>query len=400
MKLLFYEPTHTGHHYPYLARMLPGFVELPIELILATSREGVESEPFAGNLAPFADRLTVVADCAPPPASKRRTAARRATEVVGLTRRLGVDHVLVLYADGLWQTMAVRRLRGAKLFDPGVTVEGIVYRGGFAYPEASGIGDRLKRWLFRRMMNQGIFDRLMIDDEILYGFAAAERRGPAETRVDLAANPVVLRPPRSRADARADLGLPAEGRIVSLSGMIDRRKGADRLIEAFARAVASDSDMSDVRLLLAGPHRPEIVELLGRADLRPLVDAGRIRRIDRFLDEADMFNVAAASDLVTAPYPNHSGRSSIILWAAAAGRPVLAVDRGCIAHVVKTERLGRTCDVRNIDAFAGAMTDALNRPWHSADAERSRQYAAFHDVTNYQRINSALVRRRLGLEHD
>jgi len=393
MKLLFYEPNHSGHHFPYLARMLPGFFDLPIEIVLATTEEGAASPEYAANLAPLADRFTLDARCAPPSELKTDTARQRATELVEVAKDMAADHVFVAYADGLWQIMAMRRMRLGKLFEPGVGVEGILYRGGFTYPDATRLTDRLKRWLFRRMLRQGIFDRLLLDDEYLHEFADSVGGDRSRTRTVLTANPVTVLPGKSRTAARGELGLPTDGRIISLSGAIDRRKGADLLIDAFARALTSG--LTDTRLLLAGPHKPDIRQRLDAADARSLIDQGRIICLDRLLNETDMFNVAAASDLVTAPYPNHSGRSSIILWAAAAGRPVLAVDRGCIAHVVETQSLGMTCSVRDTRSFSRAIVEAIDAPWTPQQAERSVAYARFHDVSNYQQINAKLVRERI-----
>ena len=148
-------------------------------------------------------------------------------------------------------------------------------------------------------------------------------------------------------------------------------------------------------LLIAGPHDEQIKSLLNnRIAANP--DANKfIRSLDRFLSEDEMLLVAAASDLVLAPYPNHSGRSSIILWAAAAGKPVLAVNRGCIQHVVEKEGLDTTCNVRDIDEFATAMGQALQGSWTDEDVARVRAYANWHRVENYQDISSQLIRARL-----
>jgi len=46
MRLLFFEPNQSGHHYAYLARMLPGFLDLPVEVVLATTAVGAVSDEF------------------------------------------------------------------------------------------------------------------------------------------------------------------------------------------------------------------------------------------------------------------------------------------------------------------------------------------------------------------
>ena len=90
------------------------------------------------------------------------------------------------------------------------------------------------------------------------------------------------------------------------------------------------------------------------------------------------------------------GRSSILLWAAAAGRPVLGVNRGCIARIIEHEELGWTCDVHDTNAFQEALVTAMKTPWSESDEQRAVQYARWHSIDNYRTLNSAFVRERYG----
>ena len=395
MTVLFYEPSHTGHHYPYLARMLPAFVELPAKLTLLTTEKGRTSDEFEHYLSPFVDDLTVMTSCQeiPPHIKPVANAKFRALEAMRLTKALNPDHLMILYGDGIWQCLAARAMTFRKTFAPSVTVEGILYRGGFSYPDANSIQNGIKRQMFKRLLKAGVFDRLLLDDEYLYDYALAVQPTKPRTQVTLAANPVFLKPMQSQSSARSEIGLPTDGRIISLSGAIDARKGADLLVRAFIKA--KQEGRVDAKLLLAGPHADEIRALLKSAEVSPYVDTGEVISMDRLLVGDEMFFVAAASDVVTAPYPNHSGRSSIILWAAAAGRPVVATDRGCIARVVQVEELGVTCRVTDTALFAASLADTLAKPWTEEDIKRSRAYAGYHDIENYQRINSMLLRKQL-----
>ena len=135
--------------------------------------------------------------------------------------------------------------------------------------------------------------------------------------------------------------------------------------------------------------------MLNRPTYREFVAAGDIVSLDRYLNEQEMYASAAASNVVTAPYPDHQGRSSIILWAAAAGRPSLGTDASCIGHVIREQRLGAICDVLDTEVLAEAIEKALGTPWTNEDAQRVRRYAEFHRVENYRRVASELVRRRI-----
>lgn len=399
MRVLFYEPNHTGHHYAYFARMLPGFLELKekhphLEFALATTPKGLESEEFQRCLRRFREDLELLPICAPVPKRAIQKALQRCRELDLAKRTWKPDHVCVLYGDGLWQVAAATKMGGARIMGPHVPTEAWMYRGGFAYPEADGLGNTIKRRLFRRLLRQGLFDRIHFDDELLLQFA--QGLPPEKTKVLLTPNPIQYGEIINRATARERLGLPTDGKLISSSGMITRWKGMDLVIQAFAQAIEhSAPDGPPLRLLLAGPHDEEIRRLLDEVPYRGLVESGQIILHDRYLDEQEMLDVASASNLVLAAYPNHSGRSSIILWAAAAGRPVLGVNRGCIAHVIETEQLGTTCDVKNIDAFASAINHSLQQPWTEEDAQRVRAYAKWHSSENYAKLSAAYLSERL-----
>lgn len=392
MRLLLYEPNHTGHHYPYIARMLPGLTPLDIEIVLATTPEGLASKEFERTLAPFADRLRLEPVCTLPPKGRLANARHRLAELVDACRTLRPDHAFVMYADAMWQIMVARGILGWRLPCPATEIW--VYRGGFSYPDARGWFNKATARLMKRVVRTGQFTALHLVDELAYDFARHHWK-PGGPTLSLEPESVQIGPELTRAEARQKLGVPADGRLAVLSAMINEYKGADRLLRAFAehhRAHPGD------RLLLAGPHADEIPEMLAQDPFRGLVGRGAIVSQDRFLDDEEMYLVAAAGDLTVAPYPRHSGRSSIILWAAAAGRPVLGAARGCIGHVIRTERLGHTVDPTDHAAFVTALGEALDAPWTDKDAKRTRSYAQTHSVERYRESVSSLIRERLRTE--
>ena len=135
--------------------------------------------------------------------------------------------------------------------------------------------------------------------------------------------------------------------------------------------------------------------MLDEEPFRGWIADGSIVLVDRFLTEHEMYAAAAAVDLVVAPYPKHQNRSSIILWAAAAGRPAIGPDEDCVDYVIKHERLGTSCRVRDPRILADAISAALRSPWTPEDAARVRKYAEFHRMENYQELSSQLVRQQL-----
>lgn len=395
MHILFYEPNEAGHHFAYLARMLPGFTQLPVRVTLATTESAARSKEFAETIGKLAQQPEVAPLCRPliknDPA---KNAKRRLEDFQTCIAKLQPDHACMVYADGIWQMAAKAALVG-RPWPKALTVEGWLFRGGFAYPDARRIHGRATRWLFRRLLRRGLFAKLHMQDELLEAYAS--RIGGSPTEIALAADPIQLRPAVSQAEARSRLGLQQALKVIACTGTVSRRKGVDLAMMAFRKLPAATQE--NAQLLIAGPHDEEIKSLLASESFAPLVATGRIVSHDQFLGEDEMLLTAEASDLVLASYPNHSGRSSIILWAAAAGRPVLAVNRGCVQHVVQQNQLGWTTEVVDTDKFAESLHRSLQREWSDSDAERVQQYAAWHRVENYRLMSAALVRKRLEASH-
>jgi glycosyltransferase involved in cell wall biosynthesis len=379
--------------------MLPGFLECPIEIGFATTEEALISKEYERTLKPFEDRLELLPICRPLiQRAPLRNSWRRLADLSMVVKQWKPDHVGVLYADGLWQLIAAARLAGVKLLEPGPQYEGWMYRGKFAYPDANSIGERMTRWLFGRLLQQGDFTRIHFDDELLLQHVAT--LPPTRTEVVLPANPVKFGDIPDMTAARRVLGLPEDATIVSCLGMADGRKGVPLAIKAIANLAEQSGEENSIRLYIGGPHDEEVQGLLKQPEFNYLVDAGVIISADKFLSDDEMLLSAAASDLLLAPYVGHSGRSSIVLWAAATGKPVVAVDKGCIRFVVEQQRLGTVCDVQDIQVFADAISNQLAATWTEEDRQRVRTYAKWHSFENYQAMSSALVRQRSTSHHD
>ena len=155
MRVLFYEPNSSGHHFAYLARMIPGFLDLPIEIGLATTRAAIETEEFRLLLRPMADRIELVPRCRP--LLRRRSLAnswRRCRDLACVSQQWNADHVVVMYADGIWQLLALARQCGIRLLPSKTTFEGYLFRGGFVYPDSHGSSSRWRKHLFAQLGSQ------------------------------------------------------------------------------------------------------------------------------------------------------------------------------------------------------------------------------------------------------
>jgi glycosyltransferase involved in cell wall biosynthesis len=319
-------------------------------------------------------------------------------ELRRMVKTLRPDHVYVMYGDGLWQLMQLRRMLGGKMFPKGTTSSVYLVHGGIGYPTARSWKRRLQRWLFRRMIVSGPFDEVFLLDELMEAYARRQFDGQGrrhKAAFYLSPLPVAGGERTTPREARRRMGLEGRGQWIVMTGMIGRLRGVDRIVAGFLHYLQRRPDDS-ARLLLAGPQDEWTRAYLASEPLAELVRRGRIKLIDHYLNDQEMYGYSACGDLMVVGTHNHTGRSSAILWAAAAGRPVVTTNTGCIGYVVERNGLGRTCDVADPAALAEAMDRALSGPWTQEDIDRVTTYARFHSLENYRRVGTTLLRRRVG----
>ncbi len=394
MHVLIYEPVPDGHHMADLSRLLPGILELPVDVTLATVPETLEFEAYHSMVVPVLGRTKVETCCVRSSGSALHRNWQQYRECVAMVHRFRPDHLYVMMGDAVWWIMELFRLAGYRSWPRKLSADTYLVRGGFAYPEANRPSDRLRRFLFRRMLRSGHFDGILMLDEQGAAYAEKIARPGDHGRAVLSPAPLVQVAPLTLTEARQRLGLPTNGKLVMTIGMICELRGVSRILRAFKRLIEMQTD-GDLHLVLAGPHDDDAKAALDSADFAPLVDAGLVLSIDRYLNDEEMFTFAAAPDVLAVGTHRHGGRSSVIVWAAANGRPVVTTNTGSIGWVVDNEELGWTCDVTDAEQFAQTLHTAIVTPWTDKDSGRARAYASWHDVSNYRQIGTHTLREKI-----
>jgi glycosyltransferase involved in cell wall biosynthesis len=265
-----------------------------------------------------------------------------------------------------------------------------MFRGGFAYPSRS-----LRRRAFTRasweLAARGQWSRMHHLDPLVYE-KTRRRNGAFGSAYDLMPDPVERIAWSDRVIARKRLGIPEDGRYIACVGALDRRKGVDLLIRAFARARCAPTD----RLLLVGPQEASIAALLG-GEYAPLVGKGRIVFIDRFVTQHEFETAVLASDVICTAYPEHVGSASIVIVGAAAGKFVLGSDSGWIGTTIRRFGLGGVCRVTNLDEFASAIESSFSLAQEFVLGEAGRRFVQFHSPENFVGCWTSHARDRLGL---
>jgi glycosyltransferase involved in cell wall biosynthesis len=138
-----------------------------------------------------------------------------------------------------------------------------------------------------------------------------------------------------------------------LFGVIMRYKGADVLLEAL------ETFELPFELTIAGMCRDPAL----REDLQRRINSHRhraqIRWLDKFVSEAEMERLFAASHILALPY-RRIDQSGVLLQAYRHGLPIVATRVGAFEDYVGRER-GELCPAGDADAFGAAITRLAQR---------------------------------------
>lgn len=389
MHCLVFEADHTGHRLNYVRLVAEAACAVGCRVTVVISADAIGSAEYQTHLASMRDRLDLDASCHLLRTSLPAMAQSKQVQLRAAIARHRPDHVFVPYADQLAQLMGLRGIGGDRLGPKDLQIEGLLMRGGFAYPSA-GWPSYLKQQAFYLSLAGYPWTLLHHIDPIVYNYVQ-KRGGRLAHMMRLCPDPVEPPLTLDKAEARRQLRIPEDGRYVGTAGALDSRKGVDLLIRAFARAKLAPTD----RLLLVGKHAAEIRELLDR-DHADLVRSGRIICLDSYVGNEQLNYAISAMDVVAVPYPRHIGSVSIAIRATAAGRPVLASDFGWLGYVVPLFQLGQTLDVTRPELLSRTIVQLLESASEYRTPEAASQFVAFHTVENFKACWMQRICTRLG----
>jgi teichuronic acid biosynthesis glycosyltransferase TuaC len=159
---------------------------------------------------------------------------------------------------------------------------------------------------------------------------------------------------RDREEARRELGMDGEERIVLYVGRFIRAKGLIELLDACARLAAEGRRLRLV-CLGSGPLRESMLARAADSGISSSLhlpgDQGRAE-VARWLNAADLLCLPSYSE----------GCPNVVLEALSCGCPVVASDVGGIPEVADS-RGALLVPPRDVDRLAGALRDSLSRDW-------------------------------------
>ena len=289
------------------------------------------------------------------------------------------SNVIVPYADGgLAECVTLLEILAIKKSSQRSRVSLLKMRGTFAYEE-HGVRRKLQNFMTLRALSSSVIHRVYWIDIIAFEFLKKHHGALARKSVFLP-DPVPQGQMLSCSEAARALKLPAECRYIGLLGVIDERKGADRLIDAFNSAGLPPQ----WKLLLAGPFSASIRDKI-RA--QP-ADSNRIVAVDRFIEHLELQTFFEACELVCAPFRQHIGSSTSVIRAATANRPVLSDSYGWIGEMTKRYQLGSVCDTSIERNLTSAINDFAQKAGEWAPSQMHQQFVDLHSEPNFLKILS------------
>ncbi len=192
----------------------------------------------------------------------------------------------------------------------------------------------------------------------------------------------------SQEEARRQVGIAADDRLIVCVGMLVYGKGQHLLLEALPRLQKS---VSRVKLALIGggahePHYPELlrkmVSDLGLSDLVILTGPQPPERVAAWLRAADVFALPTFDE----------GCCNAILEALACGLPVITTPVGDNCILVNEPERGLLVPVNDNNALAQRLEAALEKHW---DHHRIAQYGTGYTWDEAARQTAQFFRERL-----
>ena len=372
------EPSHEGHPPEWLEHIVRfALVERlsePLRLVIAP-----ELHDRLAALVPDeqADRISVTA-LQP---REKALCLHRSLIVSGFTRwwvmrrylrRFGARRGHFLSLDHLSLPLALGL--GAN----GCAIDGVLFRPSVHYRELGDyspawrerIRDLRKSVLYRLMLlNRSVESVLTLDPFFARYAVGRYRRGD---KVRSLPDPNCGHGHRAAASvARSD-----SGRVrFLLFGYLAERKGVMHLVTALA--YLDPETASRISVTIAGSVDAKISAKLRHSmcDVQHLQPTIRLSLEEGRLSQSELERRIDECDVVLAPYQRFVGSSGVLIWAAAAGKPVLTQNFGLLNRLTRDYRLGVTTDTTEPRHLARAIEHMVREgPRRHFDAALAAQF--------------------------
>ncbi len=174
--------------------------------------------------------------------------------------------------------------------------------------------------------------------------------------------------------ARQQLGINADTKVILYVGRFDFRKGIETLVRAVAQSQLRGK--ADLKLIIGGGSRPGQSDGKERDRIEGIVNELGMQDMTVFpgrLGDEDLPIYYAAADVCVVP-SHYEPFGLVAIEAMASGTPVIASDVGGLQYTVVPEETGLLAPPKDNDAFAAAIDRILSHPeWRNQLGRAARK---------------------------
>jgi glycosyltransferase involved in cell wall biosynthesis len=340
-RLLIVDPIITGHHPAYIRRIARGAIDRGYQVVIVTVEKFLATADWK-SLCQHQDAEPVALRFVPEGGvpSEGDGSSTRADHLLLDQLRLWYAFRAALRAEAAPEVVVVAPYFDAVMY--GCSLFGNPRRSMvwvaismrppvFGY--ATGIMGSIKRRLFERALRLPWLRVVFCNDIRVTTLAGAS------PKLRFLPDPIdaVVRTPRL--EARTLLGLPREGFIVLVYGVITERKGVGLLL----RAATRPDFPAGVHILLAGTLADDCRNRVLSALASPRLSE-RMSILDRVLSDDEEALVFSCSDIAWLVYQGHEGMSGVLVQAGAFALPSLVSGRGVMGMYARDHGVGLAID--------------------------------------------------------
>ena len=155
----------------------------------------------------------------------------------------------------------------------------------------------------------------------------------------------------SKEEARRQLGIETDAKLLLFFGFVREYKGLKYLLEAIPLI---NRYFQNIKLLVAGSFAGDKEDYL--RIIREKRTENCVKIVDEYIPDSEIEAYFAACDLVVLPYVSAT-QSGIVQIAYGFEKPVVVTNVGGLPDVVKKDRTGYVVEPRDPEALAGAVRD-------------------------------------------
>jgi glycosyltransferase involved in cell wall biosynthesis len=392
MKVMIYELWGSGHRYHYVRELVIALSEVSqnIDIIFVTSFLDSQSNEFLVHLHDIKNLYSLDNDYRKDCPTQDITLWEASGYIIKACKNHNPQHVFVPTANGILQYLGVRRFLGSGKHLSGIEIEAMLMGGGIIQGWRNHIGGTLWRY-FTKLTNCYVVHVLYPLQKKVYNANIPK----IANEILLTPEPVETPVNYSMEVARKKLGIPVNGQYIIEAGVIDKRKGADYLLQAFSKIETN----VDIKLLLAGKVSEELKELLSN-QYKKLIENETIIVLDEYLTEDQFTATFLAANIFCLPYRDLDISSGIAVRAAAYRCPLLTSNTGWVGSVIPRYQLGNTCDVTNPTEFSKMILHTLELAKKYQLTQAGKIFTNYHTIDNFRAHWMKRVRQRMNLPED